>query len=77
MQEVLRRVQEHAQKKINAGNWRDFKVALRFLACLQPMFEDEGVFPVLFALFDQAADLQTSSAEDVRSSPFACLRRDR
>lgn len=37
---------------------------LRFLACLSPMYEQDGVAPILDELFGRAVDLQTSSSED-------------
>ncbi|ODH48126.1 hypothetical protein GX48_05721 [Paracoccidioides brasiliensis] len=62
--EVLKKVGEIAQSHIKAGNWRDVKLVLRFLACLQGLFEGEGIFPLLEELFSRAVDLQTASSED-------------
>ncbi|KAL2258905.1 hypothetical protein VTK26DRAFT_7610 [Humicola hyalothermophila] len=50
--------------KIAAGEWRDVKLYLKLLACLQGCLEGEGVFPVLEGLFERAVDLQTASSED-------------
>ncbi|KAI9850121.1 MAG: hypothetical protein M1838_006055 [Thelocarpon superellum] len=63
-QEVLVRAGAAAQKHLEAGAWREFKLVLRFLACLQGLFEDAGVFPILDELFSRAADMQTASSED-------------
>lgn len=63
--EVLKKAGEIAQSHIEAGNWRDVKLVLRFLACLQGLFEGEGMFPLLEELFSRAVDLQTASSEDV------------
>ncbi|KAF2841622.1 hypothetical protein M501DRAFT_929125 [Patellaria atrata CBS 101060] len=49
---------------LEKGAWRDCKLHLRFLACLQPFFEGEGVFSVLDELFNRAVDLQTASSDD-------------
>ncbi|KAK4152627.1 MIF4G like-domain-containing protein [Chaetomidium leptoderma] len=50
--------------KIGAGEWREVKLYLKLLACLQGCLEGEGVFPVLEELFARAVDLQTASSED-------------
>jgi hypothetical protein len=54
------------QSALEAGDWREFKLLLRFFACLQGILEGDGVFPVLDQLFDLAADQQAASQEDVR-----------
>ncbi len=64
-QEILLRVGIVAQKHLESGSWRDFKLCLRFLGCLQGLFEGDGVFPCLEDLFSRAVDLQTASSEDV------------
>lgn len=63
--EVLARCAQHAQNALDDGLWRQFKLILRFFACLQPAFEGDGVFPILDELFNRAADQQTASQEDV------------
>ncbi|GAB7357791.1 hypothetical protein MBLNU459_g0610t1 [Dothideomycetes sp. NU459] len=63
-QQVLSRAAAFAQEHLDAGNWRTFKLLLRFLACLQGLYSDDGVFPVLDELFNRAVDLQTASSED-------------
>ncbi|KAI9832116.1 MAG: hypothetical protein M1826_002445 [Phylliscum demangeonii] len=62
--EVLRRVGAAAQKSVAAGAWREVKLWMRFLALLQGLFRDEGVFPLLEELFARAVDLQTALSED-------------
>jgi nuclear cap-binding protein subunit 1 len=62
--EVLVRTAILLQRHINAGEWRHVKLLLRFLACLQPLFSDDGVFGLLDELFDRAVDLQTASSDD-------------
>ena len=62
---ILRRVCEMIETNIRKGDWRDVKLFLRFLACLQGILEEEGVFSVLTELFERAVDLQTASSEDV------------
>lgn len=66
VQELLENAGKLAQEHLAQGNWRGLKLVLRFLACCQGLFNDEGVFPVLEELFNRAVDLQTASAEDVR-----------
>lgn len=51
-----------------AGAWREVKLLLRFLGCMQAILENDGVFPVLEELFSRAVDLQTASSEDVSLS---------
>lgn len=67
-QQVLSRTASYAQEHLEAGNWRTFKLLLRFLACLQGLYSDDGVFSVLEELFNRAVDLQTASSEDVSTS---------
>ena len=69
-QEILKRVGIAAQSHLEVGNWRELKLVLRFLGCLQSLFEGEGVFPLLEDLFERAVALQTASSEDVSSPPF-------
>ena len=66
--EILQKVAEALQKNLETGSWREVKLLLRFLGCLQGLFEDDGVFTVLEDLFSRAVDLQTQSSEDVSSS---------
>lgn len=64
-EEVLKKISEALQKNIDQGNWREVKLLLRFLACLQGLFMGDGIFPFLEELFNRAAELQTQSSEDV------------
>lgn len=73
--EVLKKAGQIAQSHIEAGDWRNVKLVLRFLACLQGLFEGEGIFPLLEELFSRAVDLQTGSSEDVGSFFFFYLLR--
>lgn len=66
--EIIVRAGRKAQAAVIAGNWRDFKLLLRFFALLQGILEGEGVLPVLDELFDRAVDLQTKSSQDVSSA---------
>ncbi|KAJ9134724.1 Nuclear cap-binding protein subunit 1 [Coniochaeta hoffmannii] len=52
------------EARIAQGEWRDVKLYLKLLACLQSMLEGDGVFPVLEELFSRAVDLQTASSDD-------------
>ncbi len=65
VKEMLVRVSSRSQEAVDTGSWREFKLLLRFLACLQGIFEGDGVFTVLDDLFSRAADQQTASQEDV------------
>lgn len=62
---ILEITAEKTQSALEAGQLRKFKLLLRFLGCLQDLFESGGVFDVLGELFDRAVDLQTASSEDV------------
>ncbi|TKA53932.1 hypothetical protein B0A49_12580, partial [Cryomyces minteri] len=62
--EVVTRVAAKAQSYLEAGVWRELKLLLRFLACMNGLFEGDGVFSTLEVLFDRAVDLQTTSSED-------------
>lgn len=53
------------QDALNAGHWKEFKLLLRFLACLQSIFEADGVFTFLGQLFDTIVDLQSANENDV------------
>ena len=64
-QEVLARIAKALNEHFEAGAWREVKLSLRFLACLQGILEADGLFPILEELFSRAVDLQTASSEDV------------
>ena len=68
-QDVIGRMGLQLQEALNGGRWRETKLLLRYLACLGPMFEEDGIMPILDELFNRAADLQTASSEDVGISP--------
>jgi nuclear cap-binding protein subunit 1 len=65
---VLKRAATATQEAVDVGDWRTFKLLLRFFACLQGILKDDGVFPVFQQLFNAAVDLQTGSQEDVSTS---------
>lgn len=62
---VLEALARETESKIAKGEWREVKLYLKLLACLQACLQDDGVFPLLEELFSRAADLQTASSEDV------------
>ena len=64
-QEMLTKAAKAIEEYLEAGDWREVKLVLRFLACLQGLLEEDGVFPLLEELFSRAVDLQTASSEDV------------
>lgn len=64
--DVLEKSLDNLQTQLNQGLWREVKLSLKFLSCLQGMFEGDGIFPILDELFSRAADLQMKSSEDVR-----------
>ena len=68
VQELLTRAAKAIQEYLVAGYWREVKLISRFLACLQGLLEEDGIFPLLEELFSRAVDLQTSSSEDVSVS---------
>lgn len=70
--EVLKKIGDSLQKYLEEGQWREVKLSLRFLGCLQGLFEGDGVFTILEELFARAADLQMKSSEDV-GDPHASL----
>ena len=62
---LLTKLVANIESRIRDGEWRDVKLYLKLLACLQSCLEGEGLFPVLEELFSRAVDLQTASSEDV------------
>ncbi|KAF5017053.1 hypothetical protein F66182_11077 [Fusarium sp. NRRL 66182] len=62
--EILAGIAQNTTDKIAQGEWRDVKLLLKFLACLQSLLEGDGLFPLLEDLFNRAADLQTASSDD-------------
>ncbi|KAK2775619.1 cap binding protein [Colletotrichum kahawae] len=62
--EILAKLSAATQEKIEAGEWRDVKLYLKLLACLQRSLDGEGIFNVLDELFNRAVDLQTASSDD-------------
>ncbi|KAJ5578863.1 hypothetical protein N7450_007730 [Penicillium hetheringtonii] len=63
--EVLKKAGDLLQKYIDLGSWREVKLLIRFLGSLQPIFQGDGVFPLLEEFFARAVDLQTASSEDL------------
>ncbi|GAB1197312.1 hypothetical protein APSETT444_006605 [Aspergillus pseudonomiae] len=63
--DILTKASEYLQHYINNGAWREVKLLLRFLGCLQILYEGDGIFPILEELFERAVVLQTASSEDV------------
>ena len=63
--EILAKARTVIQEHLDVGAWREVKLVLRFLGCLQGLLEGDGVFPILDELFSRAVDLQTASSEDV------------
>lgn len=63
--EILQKCHDTIQQHLGLGSWREVKLLLRFLGCLQGVLEGDGLFPVLEELFSRAVDLQTASSEDV------------
>ncbi|RYC62282.1 hypothetical protein CHU98_g3936 [Xylaria longipes] len=61
---LLARITSATEEKVKEGEWRDVKLYLKFLACLQSCLEGDGLFLVLDELFSRAVDLQTASSED-------------
>ncbi|KAI1076302.1 MIF4G like-domain-containing protein [Whalleya microplaca] len=64
LDELLARVATATEEKVKVGEWRDVKLYLKFLACLQSCLEGDGLFPLLEVLFSRAVDLQTASSDD-------------
>lgn len=67
--EVLTLSTKAIQGYLENGAWREVKLVLRFLGCLQGILDGDGVFPILEELFSRAVDLQTASSEDVSKAP--------
>ncbi|KAF2012681.1 hypothetical protein BU24DRAFT_435091 [Aaosphaeria arxii CBS 175.79] len=65
MADALKRVSSRAQEALNGGLWKEFKLMLRFLACLQARYDGDGVFTLLNQLFDTVVDLQSANENDV------------
>jgi nuclear cap-binding protein subunit 1 len=65
VERLLSRLTDAIEERIAQGEWRDVKLYLKLLGCLQSCLEGDGVFPVLEELFARAVDLQTASSEDV------------
>ncbi|GFP55319.1 nuclear cap-binding protein subunit 1 [Trichoderma asperellum] len=61
---ILTLATQETESKIAKGEWKHVKLYLKFLACLQPCLQGDGIFPLLEELFNRAADLQTASSED-------------
>lgn len=71
--EVLQKASSALQNYINIGAWREVKLLVRFLGCLQFIFEGDGIFPLLEELFARAVDQQTASSEDVCIVPMVII----
>ncbi|CRG88750.1 Nuclear cap-binding protein subunit 1 [Talaromyces islandicus] len=62
--DVLKKIGSALGNALDAGVWRDVKLLVRLLGCLQGALEGDGVFAILEELFSRAVDLQTASSED-------------
>lgn len=62
--EVLTKAVTILNEHLATGAWREVKLVIRFLGCLQGVLDGDGVFALLDELFDRAVDLQTASSED-------------
>ncbi|KAH8664090.1 MIF4G like-domain-containing protein [Xylariales sp. PMI_506] len=62
--DILERIVPATEEQIKLGEWRNVKLYLKFLACLQGCLEGDGLYPVLEELFNRAVELQTSSSDD-------------
>ena len=62
---LIERVTAQLQLSLNQGFWREVKLTLRLLGCLQEILEGDGIFPIFDELFSRSVDLQTASSEDV------------
>jgi nuclear cap-binding protein subunit 1 len=67
--EAIKLVGDRLQETFNAGQWKEFKLFMRFFACLQPLFEEDGIFALLGQLFDTVVDLQSANENDVGQLP--------
>lgn len=65
VQQTLEKTTQALQTCLEAGDWRLYKLVLRFLACMQSIFEGDGLFDMLDELFNRAVDLQAASSRDV------------
>ncbi|ORX97967.1 MIF4G like-domain-containing protein [Clohesyomyces aquaticus] len=63
--QAVKRVGTKTQEMLRTGQWTEFKLLLRFLACLQSLYNDDGVFTLLNQLFDTIVDLQSANENDV------------
>jgi len=63
-EDIVTKAGAQLQERLEKGQWREFKLTLRFLACLSRLYETDGVLPILDELFNRAVDLQTASQED-------------
>lgn len=62
--DIISRAAPQLQEFLHAGQWREFKLMLRFLACLSQLYGEDGIIPILDELFNRAVDLQTDSPDD-------------
>lgn len=65
LDDLLANVASATEEKLKIGEWRDVKLYLKFLACLQSCLDGDGLFPLLEELFSRAVNLQTTSSDDV------------
>lgn len=70
---ILEKAVATLNQELQIGAWREVKLVLRFLGCMQGLLDRDGIFPVLEELFSRAVDLQTASSEDVRYAPCQIL----
>ncbi|KAK4204309.1 putative nuclear cap-binding protein complex subunit 1 [Triangularia verruculosa] len=61
---LLEKAARLIEDKLREGEWRDVKLYLKLVGCLQGVMEGDGIFGVLTELFERAVGLQTASSED-------------
>ncbi|RDW89314.1 putative nuclear cap-binding complex subunit NCBP1 [Coleophoma cylindrospora] len=52
------------ESAISQGEWREVKLLMKFLGCLQGILEGDGIFPVLQDILTKAVELQTENSDD-------------
>lgn len=74
--ELLGKLGESVNREIRRGRWREVKLGLRLLACVQDVVEGDGVLTVLDELFQRVIDLQSNNPEEVSTRDLALGRSE-
>lgn len=62
---IIAKAMAEFESTVVRGEWREVKLLMKFMGCLQGILEGDGIFPILQDLLTKAVELQTENSDDV------------